>query len=127
MTVDDAIDRLGGEEGLRRLVDRFYDHMDQQPFAAPIRAMHARDLSESRRRLWLFLVGRFGGPQRYVEERGHPRLRMRHAPFAIGLPEAQQWMGCMDLALDECVADAEARELARGFLAQVAAHMINRG
>lgn len=123
--LDSCIDRLG-EDGVQRLVDTFYDAMDQLPEAADVRAMHAKDLRESRRKLFLFLVGRFGGRQTYVEERGHPRLRARHFPFAIGVPEAGQWLTCMHVALEREVADPELRELLRDFFAHVAAHMINR-
>jgi hemoglobin len=121
-----AYDLLGREEGIRRLVDRFYDAMEALPEAAPIRRMHPDDLTESRRRLWMFLVGRFGGPPLYVEERGPPRLRARHLPFPVGEAEAAQWMTCMDVALDDIVADNGVRSELRGFFAQVASHMRNR-
>jgi hemoglobin len=119
-------DRLGGEEGLRRLVDTFYDAMEQLPEAEGVRAMHPADLAESRRRLWMFLVGRFGGPQLYQQERGHPMLRARHGPFAIDLEAAGQWMICMDAALQIHVDPGPFRDELRAFFAQVAAHMINR-
>jgi hemoglobin len=125
----DALDRcieVLGEDGVTRLVDTFYDAMDQLPEAATIRAMHAKDLSESRRRLALFLVGRFGGRQTYVEERGHPRLRARHLPFAIGQAEAGEWLLCMRIALDREVPDPPLRGLLQDFFTHVAAHMINR-
>ena len=125
LDLDRAIDRLG-EEGVLRLVATFYDAMDQLPEAAGIRAMHATDLREARRKLGLFLIGRFGGRDTYVRERGHPRLRARHFPFPIGLDEAAQWMTCMQVALDREVADPALRELLRDFFAHVAAHMVNR-
>lgn len=119
-------ERLGASEGVRRLVDLFYDAMDRDARAQGIRAMHASDLSESRRKLWMFLVGRFGGPPIYVEERGHPRLRARHMPFPIGPGEAEQWMMCMDQALEEVVSDLAFRTELREFFRGVAAHMQNR-
>lgn len=122
MTVFDA---LGGEAGVRSLVDRFYDRMDARPDAAAIRAMHPADLGESRRKLWMFLVGRFGGPPLYEAERGHPRLRARHLPFAVDADAARAWMACMDDAL-EPIGDPQLREELRAFFAQVADHMRNR-
>jgi len=92
---------LGGEEGIRRLVDRFYDLMDASPEAATIRALHASSLKSSREKLFLFLTGWTGGPQLYVERYGHPRLRMRHLPFPIGERERDEWLWCMERALAE--------------------------
>jgi hemoglobin len=121
-----AFDRLGGEEGIRALVDRFYDEMVALPEAAVVRAMHPADLSESRRNLWMFLVARFGGPNLYEQERGHPRLRARHLPFTIGAEEAGQWMLCMERALEATVAPGPLREELQQFFGQVASHMVNR-
>ncbi len=117
---------LGGLEGVRALVDRFYDEMDRLPEAATIRAMHPPDLSTSREKLWMFLVGRLGGPQLYIERHGHPRLRARHMPFPIGQAEAQRWMACMDLALEAQVPDLELRRALRTFFADTADFMRNR-
>ncbi|MCL4108465.1 UNVERIFIED_CONTAM: hypothetical protein GTU68_046158 [Idotea baltica] len=76
------------------------------------------DWEGSEKRLRDFLVGRFGGPQRYIEERGHPRLRMRHAPFAIGEAERDRWLELMSVALDETeVADAPKAVLLEFFTA----------
>lgn len=109
-------ERIGGEEGVRRLVDRFYDLMDGTAEAAGIRELHAKNLKASREKLFLFLSGWLGGPQLYVEKYGHPRLRQRHLPFAIGESERDQWMACMiqamqDVGLDEGLR----RELAAAF------------
>lgn len=93
-------DQLGGEAGIRQLVDRFYDIMDREPEAATIRALHATSLKQSREKLFLYLSGWTGGPPTYVERYGHPRLRMRHAPFAIGTRERDQWLKCMQQAMD---------------------------
>lgn len=118
--------RIGGDDPIRRLVDRFYEHMDELPEAYGIRKLHAQDLSGSRQKLFDFLSGWMGGPQRYVEKHGDPMLRRRHLPFPIGNTERDQWLMCMNLALDEVVEDPSLRaELASAF-AKVADHMRNR-
>ena len=91
---------LGGEAGVRALVDRFYDPMGFAPEAKDIRALHAASLKQSREKLFMFLSGWSGGPQLYMEKFGHPRLRMRHLPFAIGERERDQWLWCMERAID---------------------------
>jgi hemoglobin len=123
---DTPCDRLGGEAGVRRLVDRFYDLMDTLAEAAPIRAMHPADLASSREKLALFLTGYLGGPPRYVERYGHPRLRARHLPFAIDEAARDQWMLCMNRALDELVPDGLLRLQLSSSLARVADHMRNQ-
>lgn len=92
---------LGGVEQIRALVERFYDIMDSDPKAATIRALHSRDLTSAREKLFMFLTGWTGGPQLYIERYGHPFLRRRHAPFAIGESERDQWMYCMIKAMQE--------------------------
>jgi hemoglobin len=92
---------LGGVERVRVLVERFYDIMDSDPKAATIRALHPQDLTGSREKLFMFLTGWTGGPQLYIERYGHPFLRRRHAPFAIGESERDQWMYCMIKAMHE--------------------------
>ncbi len=93
---------IGGETGVRQLVDDFYDEMDTNPdVAAPLRALHAKDLKSSRDKLFLFLSGWFGGPSLYIEKYGHPRLRRRHFPFAIDRKGRDQWMQCMRIALSK--------------------------
>lgn len=94
-------DMLGGEAGVRALVNRFYDIMDSSREAKDIRAFHAASLKQSREKLFMFLSGWSGGPQLYIEKYGHPRLRMRHMPFSIGERERDQWLWCMNRALDE--------------------------
>ncbi len=96
-----AYEWVGGEAAVRTLVDRFYDLMDLEPDYAGIRALHPQDLSESRNKLFWFLCGWLGGPSHYVERFGHPRLRARHLPYAIGLSERDQWMACMLQAMRE--------------------------
>jgi hemoglobin len=116
---------IGGEAGVRLLVDRFYDLMDSEPEAAGIRVLHPPDLAGSREKLWLFLVGWLGGPPLYVERHGHPRLRARHLPFPIGEAERDAWMWCMDQALDEHTMPDMLREQMRAHLRSVADHMRN--
>lgn len=120
-------DQLGGEPAVRRLVDRFYDLMDDLEEAATIRAMHPADLSSSREKLFLFLTGWMGGPPLYVERHGHPRLRMRHFPFAISEVERDQWMLCMSRALDETVDDERLRASLHEAFSRLADHMRNQG
>ncbi len=117
---------LGGEAGIRRLVDRFYDLMDTAPEAATIRALHATSLKASRDKLHLFLVGWTGGPPAYVERFGHPRLRMRHFPFAIGARERDEWLWCMEQALVEHPMPEALRAHLRERLHALADHMRNR-
>jgi hemoglobin len=94
-------EELGGTEKIRDLVEKFYDIMDSDPRATGIRAMHASDLTEAREKLFMFLTGWSGGPALYIERYGHPMLRKRHLPFAIGESERDQWMFCMVRAMHE--------------------------
>lgn len=119
-------EQLGGETVIRQLVDRFYDVMDSKAEAAGIRALHPADLAESRDKLFWFLVGWSGGPQMYVERFGHPRLRARHLPFPIRESERDQWLWCMNQALEEIITDGLARtQLSRNFM-QLADFMRNK-
>jgi hemoglobin len=93
--------RLGGDEAVRRLVDRFYDLMDEDPDYYGIRKLHPQDLTESRNKLAWFLSGWTGGPPEYTDRFGHPFLRRRHLPFSIGEPERDQWMACMQRAMED--------------------------
>ena len=118
--------RLGGDAPLRQLVERFYDIMLAEPAVETIRAMHDADTTLIREKLFDFLSGWLGGPQRYIEKHGHPRLRARHASFAIGARERDQWMLCMSRALDEVPMPAELRgQLEQAFL-QTADFLRNR-
>jgi hemoglobin len=92
---------LGGDPGVRALVDAFYDRMDLDEAYAGIRALHAPTLDHAREKLYLYFCGWLGGPQRYIERYGHPRLRARHLPFPIATAERDQWLGCMRQALDD--------------------------
>jgi len=120
-------ERLGGEAGVRALVDRFYDLMDLEPGYAELRALHPVALDGSRDKLSWFLCGWLGGPDRYVERFGHPRLRARHLPYAIGIRERDQWMACMRQAMAEREVDpALAERLAQAFFG-TADWMRNKG
>ena len=120
-------ERLGGEQGVRALVDAFYDHMATAPGAAHILGMHPPDLAGSRDKLHLFLMMWTGGPHTYMEQRGHPRLRARHLPFPIGDDEAIAWLACMDHALEATVTEPELRQELLAAFTRVAAHMRNQG
>ena len=96
---------IGGEAGVRALVDRFYDLMELEPAYAGIRALHAPSLDAAREKLYLFLAGWLGGPPLYTDRYGHPRLRARHLPFAIGIGERDQWLACMRRALADTTVD----------------------
>jgi len=109
-------ERIGGEVVVRKLVDRFYELMDQQQDFHGIRELHAKSLKASREKLFMFLSGWLGGPQLYVEKFGHPRLRQRHLPFAIGEGERDQWMNCMLQAMQGLGLEESLRkELAAAF------------
>ncbi len=92
---------MGGETGVRALVDRFYDLMDLEPALAGIRQLHPTALDGSRDKLFWFLCGWLGGPAHYEQRFGHPRLRARHLPYAIGIAERDAWMACMNQAMVE--------------------------
>lgn len=95
-------EQLGGQEGIRTLVERFYDIMDVDEDLAALRATHGATLDEARQKLFWYLCGYFGGPQLYIERFGHPRLRARHLPFSIGILERDQWLICMGRAMQDC-------------------------
>ena len=119
-------DQIGGDPAVRQLVDRFYDLMDSAPEATNVRALHAASLKASREKLYMFLTGWLGGPQLYVEKHGHPRLRQRHFPFAIATRERDEWLWCMDRAMDEQPMPAELHAMLKEKLHALADHMRNR-
>jgi hemoglobin len=119
-------DWIGGEDRVRALVDRFYDLMDLEPQYAALRATHGSDLASAREKLFMFLCGWLGGPQHYIERHGHPRLRMRHLPFSIGIRERNQWVACMDQAMSEVGVDPQLRERLYDSFMQTADWMRNR-
>jgi hemoglobin len=116
---------IGGEDKVKALVERFYDLMDLEPAYADLRAVHGSDLSKARQHLFWFLCGWLGGPQHYTDRFGHPRLRMRHMPFTIGLKERDQWLACMDQAMDETGVDAVLRQRLKDSFFQTADWMRN--
>jgi len=121
-----AFEALGGETLVQALVERFYDLMELDPAYATLRAVHGPDLAQAREKLTWFLCGWLGGPQHYTERFGHPRLRMRHMPYSIGILERDQWLACMDQAMGE-VGMAEAVRLRlRDSFFQTADWMRNR-
>lgn len=119
-------DAIGGDQRVRELVDAFYVHMDRDPEFVTVRNLHPADLSESRDKLYEFLSGWLGGPHLYTQKRGHPRLRMRHAPFPIGETERDQWLQCMGRAMDDCGVEGELRSFLDSRFAHVANFMRNK-
>jgi hemoglobin len=118
-------DTLGGAPAVQRLAHRFYALMDELPEAYAVRKMHPESLQGSEENLFEFLSGWFGGPSLYIARKGHPRLRMRHNPYAIGARERDEWMLCMTQALTEQVQDAAFRARLIDTFAQMADHMVN--
>lgn len=116
---------LIGEEGFARLVGAFYRQVPADDILGKM--YPPGDLPGAEERLRDFLVGRFGGPQRYIERRGHPRLRMRHMPFHINRAARDRWMALMDNAFAEAKLPADAEQFLREFLSQMATFMINQG
>ncbi|MBV9081091.1 MAG: globin [Acidobacteriaceae bacterium] len=113
-----------GEEGFRKLIGAFYSQVPDDEVLAPM--YDAGDFAGAEQRLRDFLIFRFGGPQRYVEERGHPRLRMRHAPFPVTELAREHWMKMMNHALDTTGIPDKAKQLLRAYFESTAAAMINR-
>lgn len=113
-----------GEDGFERLVAAFYRQVPGDSILGPM--YPAQDLAGAEQRLRDFLIGRFGGPARYVQQRGHPRLRARHMPFAIDSSARDRWLELMDRALTETNLPAAADATLREFFVAVAAMMINR-
>ena len=124
MVDDQNIYSAIGEDGFRRLIAAFYR---QVPGDAILGAMYPpEDLAGAEQRLRDFLVGRFGGPQRYIEQRGHPRLRMRHMPFAVNAAARERWLQLMTNALDEVKLPEDVDALLREFFDGVSAMLVNR-
>ena len=118
---------MGGESAVLALTERFYDLMDLEPAYAALRSVHGPDLTDARQKLFWFLCGWLGGPSHYTERFGHPRLRMRHMPFAIGVRERDQWLACMDQAMQETQVDPLLRERLKASFFQTADWMRNVG
>ena len=117
---------IGGESRVHALTERFYDLMDLEPGYAELRAAHGNELADARQKLFMFLCGWLGGPSYYTDQFGHPRLRARHMPFAIGIKERDQWVACMSQAMvDLQVPDALVQRLQQAFM-QTADWMRNK-
>lgn len=114
-----------GEDGFARLVAAFYAQVPGDEVLGPMYA--GRNLAGAEVRLRDFLIGRFGGPTRYIEQRGHPRLRRRHAPFTIDQAARDRWMQLMGRALDEVALPADVDRVLRAFFEQTATFMVNAG
>ena len=114
---------LIGEEGFRRLVSAFYAQVPGDELLGPMYPQD--DMTGAEERLRDFLIGRFGGPPTYMEKRGHPRLRMRHAPFRLDEAARNRWVQLMDRALDEAALPAEAEQVLRPFFHGTATFLRN--
>jgi hemoglobin len=112
-----------GEEGLTRLVAAFYRRIPTDDILGPLYPQH--DLAGAEERLRDFLIFRFGGPDHYIQRRGHPRLRMRHAPFAVTQAGRDRWVSLMEAAMEEANTPDAARPVLRKFFADAATFMIN--
>ncbi len=113
-----------GEEGFKRLVAAFYRQVPQDDILG--RMYPAGELAAAEQRLRDFLIYRFGGPQRYIEARGHPRLRGRHMPFRIDQAARDRWMQLMDKAFADAALPAEVEQFLRAFFDQMSTFMINQ-
>ena len=116
---------MGGEPVILSLVDRFYFYMDTLPEAKEVRALHQADLASAKEKLFKFLSGWLGGPDLFVREYGHPKLRQRHFPFKINAQASDQWMLCMNKALYEISMSDPLRKNIKQALQDLAAHMVN--
>jgi hemoglobin len=115
---------LIGDDGFHRLVAAFYRQIPGDEILGPM--YEGRDMAGAEERLRDFLLFRFGGPAHYLEKRGHPRLRMRHAPFAIGEAARNRWVKLMNTALDEAGLPPDADRVLREFFGGTATFLINR-
>jgi hemoglobin len=113
-----------GEEGFQRLIATFYRQVPGDDILGPL--YPADDLAAAEQRLRDFLVYRFGGPERYIARRGHPRLRARHLPFAIDQAARDRWMQLMNNALREAALPAETEQILRAFFEHMSTFMINQ-
>lgn len=116
-------DAVGGEPAFRRIVARFFAQVPEDEVLREVYPLD--DLEGAERRLRQFLVQYWGGPTTYSDERGHPRLRMRHAPFRIGVRERDAWLRAMRVAVDEAALPEELRAQLWSYLESTATHMIN--
>ena len=123
---DTPFEWIGGEPKVQALVDRFYDLMDFEPAYGELRVVDGSTLESAREKLYMFLSGWLGGPSLYTDRFGHPMLRARHLPFAIGELERDQWMACMVQAMEEVDIPQELREALEGAFYKTADWMRNK-
>jgi len=121
---EDQVYAVVGEDGFTRLVAAFYRQIPGDEILGPMYPAH--DLVGAEQRLRDFLIFRFGGPPRYIEERGHPRLRMRHAPFVVDNAARNRWVELMDRALEEAAFPAEVNGVLKNFFHSIATFLMNR-
>ena len=124
--VSSPYERIGGDVAIRRLVDRFYELMDELPEAYAARKIHPADLTESGNKLFDFLSGWLGGPPLYQQKIGQPFLRARHLPFSIGAAERDLWLACMRQALRDVGVEERLGEALANAFHKTADHMRNR-
>jgi hemoglobin len=113
-----------GEDGFARLTSGFYRRVPLDEILGPMYGDH--DLEGAEQRLRDFLIFRFGGPARYIESRGHPRLRMRHARFPIDQAARDRWLSLMSAAIDDALLPDEPKAVLRGFFGEVSSFLINQ-
>lgn len=113
-----------GDQGFERLVSAFYRQVPEDDLLGPM--YPANDLPGAEQRLRDFLIYRFGGPTTYIEQRGHPRLRMRHAAFPIGERVRDRWLHLMNRALDQAMLPDQVHPLLRAFFASTATFLMNQ-
>jgi hemoglobin len=121
--LDTFYDQVGGEQTFHRIVSRFYAEVAKDELLRPI--YPEEDLGPAEERLRLFLMQYWGGPHTYSDQRGHPRLRMRHAPFKIGPAERDAWLRCMRIAVDEAELEPAHRDQLWEYLEMAAHSMVN--
>jgi hemoglobin len=117
---------IGGEKTVRLLTRRFYELMDTLPEARRVRAIHPSSLTDSEEKLFEYLTGYLGGPQLYIQKRGHPRLRSRHFVATIGPVERDEWLLCFRQAMEETIENEKLRAIIWEPVERLAHHMQNR-
>jgi hemoglobin len=117
---------IGGENAVRKLANCFYDIMQNDVNAKDLLAIHPQPMLAIRQKFFEYLSGWLGGPALYESKYGHPRLRARHLPYSINSDMRDQWMYCMNLAMDEVIDNAELKKSLHTAFYQLANHMINQ-
>ncbi|MGW1677976.1 globin [Saccharopolyspora sp. NPDC002376] len=122
-SVESFYEQVGGEATFHRIVAKFYEEVAKDELLRPL--YPEEDLGPAEERLRLFLIQYWGGPHTYSDRRGHPRLRMRHAPFKIGPTERDAWLRCMRIAVDEAQLAPQHREQLWQYMEMAAESMVN--